>query len=142
MGQSVNSQVMALQAQLVLLRVRGCFVGRSDLWNTMSISGIASSGELCSLVMEKQSLTEPSAATCPPWHCLSRAGLLKGDGRFGKRITLLLAWGARQQTGKNRNNSGTDGCSKESQCMALCFPWNKKEVEWEQGSVNMIPALC
>lgn len=23
--------------------------------------------------------------------------------------------------------------------MALCFPW-KKEVEWEQGSVDMIPA--
>lgn len=75
MGQSVNSQVMALQAQLVLLRVRGCFVGRSDLWNTVGISGIASSGDLYSLLMEKQSLTEPSAAVCPPWCCLSRAGL-------------------------------------------------------------------
>lgn len=48
---------------------------RSDLWNIVGISGIASSGELCSLLMEKQSLTELSAATCPLWHCLSRAGL-------------------------------------------------------------------
>lgn len=31
MGQSVNSQVMALQAQLLLLRVWGSFVGRSGL---------------------------------------------------------------------------------------------------------------
>lgn len=68
MGQSVNSQVMALQAQLVLLRVRSCFGGGSYLWGRMGISGAASSGELCSLFLEKQSCTEPAAATCPPRH--------------------------------------------------------------------------
>lgn len=64
---------------------------------------------------------------------------VKGGGRFGKRMTLILAWGARQnRLGRNRSNSGKDDCSRESQCMALCFPWNKMEVEWEQASVNMI----
>lgn len=68
MGQSVNSQVMVLQAQLVHLRVRECFGGGSDLWDRVGISSVANSDELCSLLMEKQNCIEPSAATCPPWH--------------------------------------------------------------------------
>lgn len=37
MGQSVNSQVMALQAQPVLLRVRVCFGRASKLWDRVGI---------------------------------------------------------------------------------------------------------
>jgi len=59
---------MALQAQLMLLGVRGCFGGGSDLWDRVGISGVASSGELFSLLMEEQNHTEPSAARCPLWH--------------------------------------------------------------------------
>lgn len=47
---------------------QGLLSGSSDLWDRVGISGVASSGELCSLLMEKQNCTEPSAAACPPWH--------------------------------------------------------------------------
>lgn len=37
---------------------------------------------------------------------------------FGKRMTFILAWGARQsRLGRNRSNSGKDDCSRQSQCM-------------------------
>lgn len=67
MGQSVNSQVMALQAKPVLLRVRFCFGRGSNLWDRVGISGAVSSGELCSLLLEKQNSGEPFGATCPLW---------------------------------------------------------------------------
>lgn len=58
MGQSVNSQVMALQTQLVLLGVGGC------CGTEAGILGAASSGKLGSL-LEKQNRAEPSAVACP-----------------------------------------------------------------------------
>lgn len=55
-----------LQAQLVLLGVRACFGGGNNLWDIVGISGVASSGEHCSLLKKKQNGTEPSTARCPP----------------------------------------------------------------------------
>lgn len=67
MGQSVNSQVMALQAQLVLLRVGGCF--GNDLLGKVDILGVPGSGEVCFLLIESRTAQISSSSHMLPLVC-------------------------------------------------------------------------
>lgn len=136
MGQSVNSQVMALQTQLVLLGVGGCcgterafwvqqvLESLAPSWKSRTVQSLLQSHALCSRLLEQT------------WSAM------QGDGRFYKRMTLVLALGSKlEHAGKEQEQfwpkMAAPGKASAWKAGSFLLPLSKREAEWEQGSVNM-----
>lgn len=97
MGQSVNSQVMALKTQLMLLGVRGCCGTERAFWVQKVLECLAPSWKSRTM----QSFLQPHALCS---RLLEQTwSAMQGDGRFDKRMTLVLALGSRlEHAGKEQ----------------------------------------